>query len=247
VTPRSTPIEMDGTRYRCKREHQEQFMSIGVVWNFTVDEFQTFRLFFDSELENGELSFLMDVDDVSTEVGFLEEPPFTFTREDGLFMVSATLEIMVEPAWPNSYADSIASWVDSVGVGSSGVGAGGSSGGGGGGGGGPVLETVLESEPAGTYANYLPLDYYGGNALWSDLSANQKATALLLIEDYMTRVLGIVTTSESQKWWELVATGVTGKSLATKEAAGSTTYEDGFGDGTVLFGNAYALWVKYDT
>lgn len=91
LDPRNASTIMETGRMRNRRVYDIPVKMIQVAWNFTQDEFDTFKSFFDTDLENGTLTFDWD------EEGTLAFYPATydFTRTDNLFAVSATLEVVV--------------------------------------------------------------------------------------------------------------------------------------------------------
>lgn len=101
LVPRSEATIMESGRRRIRRSHDESIELIKARWNFTVDQFQTFETFVSSELEHGELSFIMETYEPSTLPGHIKQvtrtlaffEPYTFNRSDNLFAVSATLEV----------------------------------------------------------------------------------------------------------------------------------------------------------
>lgn len=104
IDPRMAPTLMESGRMRNRRIYPEPIELIDVTWNFTSDEFEAFKDFFEAELENGSLHFTLAVPDfappltdrtVTRELAFWEGN-YAFARGDNLFSVKATLEIVNE-------------------------------------------------------------------------------------------------------------------------------------------------------
>lgn len=92
---------MESNRVRTRRVHHEVFETIDVQWNFTEDEYNTFRNWFIAELDQGVLRFQMvtlelsptdTVMEVTRVLAFLDGT-YNFNRSDNLFTVTATLEV----------------------------------------------------------------------------------------------------------------------------------------------------------
>lgn len=95
---------MESGRVRRRRVHEDALELMQFQCNFTLDQFDGFKFFFEEVLQNGTLGFEMDVLDtegeeseeavVTKHFAFWEN--YTFTRSDGLFSVSGVLELQVE-------------------------------------------------------------------------------------------------------------------------------------------------------
>ena len=67
-------------------------------WNFTEDQFDTFKTFFEEDLVNGTLSFSIELTEgVESEVLFIDAQ-YSFARSDNLYSVQSALEIKPDPA-----------------------------------------------------------------------------------------------------------------------------------------------------
>lgn len=93
---------MDSGRVRVRQTQTVPLELQSVRWNFTAGQFSEFLTFFQEDLENGELSFLMptaktgETDQDEKEFAFWEGR-FDWEHTDNLFAVSATLELIPEP------------------------------------------------------------------------------------------------------------------------------------------------------
>jgi hypothetical protein len=106
--PKAALTTMETGRIRKRRMFDQQLKTLQVQWNFTEDQFSTFKSFYEDDLENGSLSFATelfhDESDGFREVAFTEDQ-YTFSRSDNLFTVDAELQI-VQEGWPYwSYAN----------------------------------------------------------------------------------------------------------------------------------------------
>jgi len=81
-------------RVRNRRNFQDPIKYVDVVWNFTEDQFSTFKSYFETELENGTLSFIIELFGTDTEVFFFD-CSYSFSRSDNLFSVQAFLQYTV--------------------------------------------------------------------------------------------------------------------------------------------------------
>lgn len=84
---------MESGRVRNRRVYLEPMEHLEVQWNFTEDEFSTFKVFFDQTISNGSRSFMMEVFGEETEMAFAEGN-YSFSRSDNLVSVVATLEYL---------------------------------------------------------------------------------------------------------------------------------------------------------
>lgn len=96
---------MESRRLRCRRLHSAPFKTMEVKWNFTADEYDAFRTFFNEVLEYGQNLFAMitqepDVDPLLirryTRGLFFLDGTYKFEGSDNLVTVSASLEIDTE-------------------------------------------------------------------------------------------------------------------------------------------------------
>lgn len=81
--------EFETNRIRKRRQHLTPRVTLDVTWNFTYDQFETFKVFFDVDLVNGSGNFVIDLFGESREVEFVG--PYSFSHTDNLYAVSATL------------------------------------------------------------------------------------------------------------------------------------------------------------
>jgi hypothetical protein len=93
---------METKRIRVRRAYENYFTIVDLQWNFTQDEFETFKAFFEDDLVNGQYTFvitIVDPDDPTqqtvTEYGFYEEA-YQFGRGDNLYNVRARMTIEEE-------------------------------------------------------------------------------------------------------------------------------------------------------
>lgn len=85
---------MISRRIRNRRLQDTSIELVEVRWEFTLDQFDTFKTFFDETIDNGALPFAIEFDGVTTEVAFLEN--YTFAESNNLFSVQTTLEVISE-------------------------------------------------------------------------------------------------------------------------------------------------------
>lgn len=90
--PRNAVTVMESGRMRSRRMYEIPMRMIGVSWNFTQDQFDTFRSFFNEDLENGTLTF--DWEEEGTLAFY--PPTYDVSHTNGLFTVTAQLEVTVE-------------------------------------------------------------------------------------------------------------------------------------------------------
>lgn len=90
TTSRSEETQMDTGRVRHRRLVEDPWEILSVRWNFTDDEFDAFKTFFDTELLNGSLPFVLEVFGIETEVQFLE-PNYQVASTDNLKTVIGRL------------------------------------------------------------------------------------------------------------------------------------------------------------
>lgn len=241
----SLNTQFDTRRFRTRRQFSTPlFEAIEVVWNFTRDEFYTFEAFFKDDLVNGSLPFSMDVGESEPlELAFLQ--PYSFSRSDNLFSVVGLLEVYIQDGESGESGDGLDSGeesgesggdVDESGESGESAGIGDESG-----------QAIPDGDPdpGGSWDQLIWLDYYASTTNWASLTADQKHAALILMDDFIARVVG-VTPSDYILYWDFVASNVFDKQLVVKAASGSLTYGDGTGDNPALFGSAYALFIKYN-
>lgn len=99
---RSSQVTMESARIRVRRDALDPLEIVEVSWNFTEDQFEEFKTFFEETLLNGSQSFqLQTLDTGSTRdrlrattrtVAFLDN--YRFSRSDNLFNVGGTLEVV---------------------------------------------------------------------------------------------------------------------------------------------------------
>lgn len=86
--------EFESGRIRKRRTVPDPRETLTVTWNFTADQFEEFKTFFDESLENGSLNFVIPLFGAEREVEF-RDSTYSFSRTDNLYAVSASL--FVEP------------------------------------------------------------------------------------------------------------------------------------------------------
>lgn len=105
LIPRDVATEMESRRRRKRRVYMDSIEVIEVQWNFTGDQFDTFKTFFEETLENGELPFEMVTYDPSEVYGQVQEvtrllvfhqADYTLSESDNLVSVQAALEVWEE-------------------------------------------------------------------------------------------------------------------------------------------------------
>ena len=102
IQPRSEITSMESKRIRVRPMHADHLEILEFEWNFTADEFEIFKAFFEEDLENGsypfEISF-MDPDDSNQDIvidyGFFEGT-YQWARSDNLFTVYARMVVEEE-------------------------------------------------------------------------------------------------------------------------------------------------------
>lgn len=120
VDPRSETTEMEGGWIRKRRQHLEPRKVWDVEWNFVVDQFVTFKDFFDGDLGNGSLPFVLYMLGGFKRVVFADAD-YSYTRTDNLFNVTASLEVVADSNWillsgvwdDEGYWDDAQTWNDS--------------------------------------------------------------------------------------------------------------------------------------
>src|SRR6266545_6121908 len=60
ILPRSRVTRMESGRSRVRRSFTEPIEVMEVTWNFTEDQYVAFQTFFQEEIENGSLPFVME-------------------------------------------------------------------------------------------------------------------------------------------------------------------------------------------
>lgn len=99
--------EMETGRLRKRRQQMDHREVWDVNWNFTEDQFETFKNFFDVTLKNGSIRFHIELFGVDRIAEFFA--PYSFNHTDNLFSVGATL--LVQPALPSFTSDGLMSWL----------------------------------------------------------------------------------------------------------------------------------------
>lgn len=84
-------VLFESGRTRTRRTFLTPLETLDVQWNFTEDQFNTFKTFFDVTLNNGATTILIEIYGVEKEMAF-QESNYAFSRSDNLFSVTATLE-----------------------------------------------------------------------------------------------------------------------------------------------------------
>jgi hypothetical protein len=84
--------QFESGRIRKRRLVEDPREGLDVVWNFTEDEFEAFKTFFDESLENGSLTFLITLFGREREVDF-RDSTYGFNHSDNLYTVIAKLLI----------------------------------------------------------------------------------------------------------------------------------------------------------
>jgi len=103
VGSRSDIVMMESGRRRVRRMHDTPIEFIEATWNFTEDQFDTFKTWFENTLENGSLPFYMITTDppsyrLNWELAF-KDGNYEFDRSDNLFSVKAVLEVLDVDGW----------------------------------------------------------------------------------------------------------------------------------------------------
>jgi len=104
--PRHEIHRMESKRVRVRRYFPDFFTVYDFEWNFTQDEFDAFKTFFQDALDNGAEAFriqMLDPDD-SGQLSIIDyaffEAGYQFTYTDGVFKVTATVIIEEEQLEP---------------------------------------------------------------------------------------------------------------------------------------------------
>lgn len=110
--PRNLRTVMETGRVRVRRQSLTPFDVLHCIWNFTADQFATFKTFFEDTLTNGSEAFTMEIlgEANDREVRFLDAT-YSFTRSDNLVSVSAALLIRPEVA---PFTNGFDFWLDGV-------------------------------------------------------------------------------------------------------------------------------------
>lgn len=104
--PRAEIHRMESKRVRVRRYYTDFFTVYDFEWNFTQDEFDTFKTFFEAELENGAEAFRIQMLDPldSGQLSIIDyaffDGVYQFTYTDGVFKVTATVVIEEEQLEP---------------------------------------------------------------------------------------------------------------------------------------------------
>lgn len=102
VMPRSSSVRMESRRQRIRRLYTDSLELIDVTWNFTGDDYATFRDFFQEDLEQGTLFFTMETKELTDDPAIIHvytrdyaflDATYSFSESDNLFAVQATLQI----------------------------------------------------------------------------------------------------------------------------------------------------------
>lgn len=87
---------METGRSRNRRQFRDELKVYSLTWRFRLDEFDTFKTFFEVQLVNGSLAFMLELHGVETEVQFLEGK-FSFKEQDRFFFVNASVMAVPQP------------------------------------------------------------------------------------------------------------------------------------------------------
>ena len=90
--PRNSRTTFETGRVRIRRIYIPILEPLHCVWNFTADQFDTFKTFFEENLVNGSLTFTIEIlgETEEREARFLDAT-YNFSRSDNLDSVSASL------------------------------------------------------------------------------------------------------------------------------------------------------------
>lgn len=97
--PRDERTRMESARTRKRRLFTDALELVDVTWHFTYDQFETFKGFFEDDLEHGSNRFEMSHYSLEESVPGVVTEEYTFwenytwSRSDNLFAVTATLEV----------------------------------------------------------------------------------------------------------------------------------------------------------
>lgn len=100
VDPRLDVTKMESNRLRIRRIHIEEVELMDVEWNFTLDQYETFRQWFIEEINSGVDFFIMITFDLVRTPGYYVETTrelafldgtYSMSQSDGLVNVTATL------------------------------------------------------------------------------------------------------------------------------------------------------------
>lgn len=102
--PRHETVQFESGRIRQRRKYTEEIELLKLEWNFTLDEFVTFKDFFENTLLNGSLPFFLytkepapdpdEVRNVAWVLAFYEAGQYEMSHSDGLYSVSAQVEVL---------------------------------------------------------------------------------------------------------------------------------------------------------
>src|SRR5881392_338193 len=93
TSPRGGLTEMESGRVRRRRLFIDPFLVTDVQWTLKVDQFATFKLFFDETLSNGSKTFVIAIYGEVKEVAFVEAR-YSSSHTDGIVSVSGSLQII---------------------------------------------------------------------------------------------------------------------------------------------------------
>lgn len=105
LRPRSASTMMESNRKRIRRLHTTSIELIDVDFNFTEDQYDTFRTFFISELDSGVKSFVLITYELAALDGYYQivdrlvsfvDGTYSFSQSDGLVVVTGTLIVESE-------------------------------------------------------------------------------------------------------------------------------------------------------
>lgn len=106
--PRRLSTTMESGRTRNRRQYEDPQELWSVSWLFTDAQFVIFQDYFATTLQNGALSFLLQMFTQEDEVAFYDAN-YRFSRADGFVQVTATLEGALF-SYPVTYAHEFKVW-----------------------------------------------------------------------------------------------------------------------------------------
>lgn len=104
--PRAEIHQMESKRIRVRRYYPDFFTVYDFEWNFTQDEFDAFKTFFEEDLDNGAEAFRIQMLDPldSGQLSIIDygffEAGYQFSYSDGVFKVTAVVVIEAEQLDP---------------------------------------------------------------------------------------------------------------------------------------------------
>jgi len=95
TSPRGGQTEMESGRIRKRRFYTNPFLVSDVEWVFRVDQFVTFKSFFDDTLSNGSETFIITLYGEDKVVAFMEAR-YSTAHLDGVVTVKGSLQIVTD-------------------------------------------------------------------------------------------------------------------------------------------------------